>query len=84
MAYHSTYHTTGWLGGALESFVLEVDVPTIGNSTVVYFESHHVVGLGLPPSKFLVAILNFLRCEFVHLNSNAIAVLSCFTMPCEY
>jgi hypothetical protein len=25
----------------------------------------------------------FLRCKLVHLNSNAIAALSCFTMLCE-
>jgi hypothetical protein len=50
---------------------------------VVCFESHLVVGLGLPPSKFLVVIMNFLRCELVHFNLNAIATLSCFMMLCE-
>jgi hypothetical protein len=82
-ADRSAYHTAGWLGDALEYFVLEVDVPTIDNYTVVYFESHLVAGLGLPPSKFLIYILNFLKCELVHLNLNAIVVLSYFTMMCE-
>jgi hypothetical protein len=76
----SAYHTTSWLGGVLESFVPEVDVPAVDNSIVVCFESHFVAGLGLPPSKFLVSIMNFLRCELVHLNLNAIATLNCFTM----
>jgi hypothetical protein len=51
----------------------------VDNTTIVYFESHLIVGLGLPPSKFL-SILNFLRCELVLLNLNAIAKLVCFTM----
>jgi hypothetical protein len=73
----------GWLAGGLESFIPEVDVSMTDNSTVVCFESHLIAGFGLPPSKFLIAILNFLGCELVHLNLNAIAVLSCFTMLCE-
>jgi hypothetical protein len=77
------YHTTDWLGDALESFVPEVDIPIVDNSSVVFFESHPVVGLGHPPSKFLFSILNFLRCELVHQNQNVIAVLSYFTMLCE-
>jgi hypothetical protein len=82
-ANHSTYHSTGWLGGGFESFVPEVDVPMLDNSNVVYFESHLIVGLRLPPGKFLVAILNFLRCELVHLNPGTIDALSCFTMLCK-
>jgi hypothetical protein len=58
-------------------------MPMVHNSTVVCFESHLVAGLGLPLSKFLVSVMNFLTCELVHLNPNAIAVLSCFTMLCE-
>jgi hypothetical protein len=50
---------------------------------VVCFESHLVAGLDLPPSKFLIAIMNFLRCELVHFNLNIIAALSYFTMLCE-
>jgi hypothetical protein len=42
-----------------------------------------IARLGIPPSKFLVSILNFLRCKLVHLNPNAIAALSYFTMLCE-
>jgi hypothetical protein len=80
---HSAYHTTGWLGGALESFVPEVDIPTVDNSIVVCIEFHLVARLGLRPSKFLISIINFLRCELIHLNPNAIVALSCFTMLCE-
>jgi hypothetical protein len=78
-----TYHDFGWLTGNLISSILEVDVPTTHSSTVVYFESHLVAGLGLPPNKFLVAIMNFFGCELVHFNLNTIAALSCFTMLCE-
>jgi hypothetical protein len=58
-------------------------VPTVDNSIVVCFESHLIAWLGLPPSKFLVSIINFLVCELVHLNLNAIATLSHFTMLVE-
>jgi hypothetical protein len=77
------YHATGWLGGGMEFHVPKVDIPTVDDSIVVSFESHLIAGLGLPPSKFLVAIMNFLGCELVHLNMNAITALSCFTMLCE-
>jgi hypothetical protein len=76
----STYHAASWMGVELEFNVPEVDIPTVDGSTMVYFESHLVVGPGLPPSKFLVAIMNFLGCELVHLNPNAITALSYFTM----
>jgi hypothetical protein len=69
--------------GNLISSIPKVDIPTTHSSTVVCFESHLVSGLGLPPSKFLVAIMNFLGCELMHFNLNAIAALSCFTMLCE-
>jgi hypothetical protein len=82
-ADHQAYHSTGWLTGGLESLVSEVDIPTVNGSTVVYFESHLVDGLGLSPSKFLVAIMNFLRCELVHFNLTTIAALSCFIILCE-
>jgi hypothetical protein len=82
-ADHSAYHTTDWLGGALESFVSEVDIPMVDNSIVVCFESHLAAGLGLPPSKFLVSIMNFFRCELVQLNPNVIVASNCFTMLCE-
>jgi hypothetical protein len=42
-----------------------------------------LLGLAFPPSKFLVAIMNFLGCEIVYFNPNAITALSCFTMLCE-
>jgi hypothetical protein len=62
---------------------LEVDVPTVDGSTMVYFASHLVARLGLPPSKFLIAILNFLGCKLVHFNPDAFTALNCFTMLCE-
>jgi hypothetical protein len=65
------------------STVPEVDVLTTHSSTVVCFESHLIAGLDLPPSKFLVAIMNFLGCELVHFNPNAIIALNCFSMLCE-
>jgi hypothetical protein len=65
------------------STVPEVDVPTTHDSTVVCFESHLIGRLGLPPNKFLVAIMNFLGCELVHFNPNDIVALSYFSMPCE-
>jgi hypothetical protein len=77
------YHDFSWLTGNLISTLSEVDFPTTHDSTVVCFESHLIVGLDLPPSKFLVAIMNFLGYELVHFNPNAIAALSCFSMLCE-
>jgi hypothetical protein len=77
------YHVTGWLGGGLKFHVPKVDKPTVDGSTMVCFKSHLIAGLGLPPTKFLVAIMNFLGSELVHLNLNAIAALSYFTMLCE-
>jgi hypothetical protein len=76
-------HTTDWLSGGVESFVPDLELLTVDNTTVVCFDSHLSAGLDLPPSKFLVSILNFLRCELVHLNPNAIAALSYFTMLCK-
>jgi hypothetical protein len=75
-ANRQAYHNLGWLTGNLISSIPEVDVPTTHGSTVVCFESHLVVGLGLPPNKFLVAIINFLGCKLVHFNPNAITALS--------
>jgi hypothetical protein len=55
------YHMFCWLTGNLVSMIPEVDVPTVHDSTIVCFESYLVVGLGLPPSKFLSSIMNFLH-----------------------
>jgi hypothetical protein len=82
-ANHQAYHDFGWLTGNLIFSIPEVDVPTTHGSTVVCFESHLVTRLGLPPSKFLVAIMNFIGCELVHFNLSTIASLSCFMMLCE-
>jgi hypothetical protein len=77
------YHRFGWLTGNLISMIHEVDVSIVHDSTIVCFESYLVARLGLPPSKFLSSIMNFLDCELVHFNPNAIAALSCFSMLCE-
>jgi hypothetical protein len=81
--YRVAYHVVGWLPGGVESSISDLEFLTVDNSTVVCFESHLMAVLGLPPSTFLVSVPNFLRCELVHLNPNAITALSCFTMLCE-
>jgi hypothetical protein len=80
---HQAYHNHGWLTGNLVSFIPEVDVPTVEGSTIICFESQLAAGVGLPPSKFLSSIMNYLGCSLVHLNSNAVSVLSSFVMLCE-
>jgi hypothetical protein len=80
---HRAYHDRGWLTGNLVSFIPEVDVPTVESSTIVCFESQLAAGVGLPPSKFLSSIMNYLGCSLVHLNSNAVSTLSGFVMLCE-
>jgi hypothetical protein len=77
------YHDLDWLTGSLLSFIPEVDVPTVDSSIVLCFESHLTARLGLPPSKFLISITNFLGCSLIHFNPNALATLSSFTMLCE-
>jgi hypothetical protein len=42
-----------------------------------------VARLGLPPSKFLVSIMNFLSCSLIHFNPDALTTLCSFTMLCE-
>jgi hypothetical protein len=79
----SAYHAADWLGGGLESIVPTVEYIIVYGTTVVCFESHMIVGLGLLPNKFFVAIMNFLGCELAHFNLNAMATLSCFAMLCE-
>jgi hypothetical protein len=77
------YHDRGWLTGNLVSFIPEVDAPTVEGSTIICFESQLAAGVGLPPSKFLSSIMNYLGCSLVHLNSNTISALSSFVMLCE-
>jgi hypothetical protein len=77
------YHDRGWLTDNLVSFIPEVDVPTIKGSIILCFESQLAAGIGLPPSKFLSSIMNYLGCSLVHFNSNAISTLSSFAMLCE-
>jgi hypothetical protein len=79
----TNYHDTGWLPGFLLYTPTTLDSPTIDRTNIVCFESHLMCGLGLPPSEFLVSILNYLGCEIIHLHPNAIAALNCFSMLCE-
>jgi hypothetical protein len=74
------YHKRGWLTGNIISSISKVDAPTIEGSTIVCFEPHLVVGLRLPPSKFLVIIMGYLNCALFHFNPNAISTLSTFVM----
>jgi hypothetical protein len=49
------YHNFGWLSGNLMSTIPEVDIPTVHDSTVFWFKSHLIAGLGLPsPQQILV------------------------------
>jgi hypothetical protein len=75
-----SYHGFGWLTGNLISIIPEVDVLMVSGSTILRLESYLIVGLGLPPSKVLAAMMNYLGCELVHFNPNTIVALSCFTM----
>jgi hypothetical protein len=77
------YHAIGWLLGVVLSSATSLEFPTIDRTIIICFESHLMCELGLSPSKFVVSILNYLGCELVHLNPNAIAALSCFSMLCE-
>jgi hypothetical protein len=77
------YHNHGWLTGNMLSSIPEVNVLTVHGSSILCFESHLLARLGLPLSKFLAAIMNYLRCSLVHFNTNAIVVLSSFMMLCE-
>jgi hypothetical protein len=78
-----SYRHHGWLTGNVLSSIPEVNVPTVHDSFILCFESHLLAGLGLSPSKFLTAIINYLVCSLVHFNANAIASLSSFVMLCE-
>jgi hypothetical protein len=79
----SAYHISDWLPGGMLSSTTNLEFPTINKTNIVCCESHLMVGLGLPLGKFLVSILNYLRCELVHLNLNAIIAHSYFSMLCE-
>jgi hypothetical protein len=57
---HRAYHDHGWLADNLVSFILEVDVSTVESFIILYFESQLAAGLGLPSSKFLSSIMNYL------------------------
>jgi hypothetical protein len=76
-------HDRGWLTSNVLSSILEVDIPMVEGSTIVCFEPHLVAGLGLPSSKFLVTIMDYLNYELFHFNPNAISALSSFVMLCK-
>jgi hypothetical protein len=76
-------HATGWLSGALLCTPTTLDFLAIDQTNIVCFESHVMCGLGLPPSKFIVSVLNYIGCELAHLHPNAILMLSCFSMLCK-
>jgi hypothetical protein len=80
---HPGHTYEGFVPAISDRGMTTMEVLTVDNSTIVCFECHLIAGLGLPPSKFLVSILNFLGCELVHLNPNAITALSYFTMLCD-
>jgi hypothetical protein len=82
-ANRKAYDSFSWLNGGLESSVPIVEYPTVDGTTVVCLESHLVARLGLPPSKFLVAVMSHLGYELVHFNLNVIVALNCFTVLCE-
>jgi hypothetical protein len=79
----TNFPVVGWLPGGLVCSPTSLEFPTIDLTNIVYFELHLMCGLSRPPSKFLVAILNYLGCELIHLHPNAIVVLSCFSMLCK-
>jgi hypothetical protein len=79
----AAYHATRWLPVLVRSSTTNLEFPTIVKTIIICFESHLMCGLGQPLSKFLVSILNYLGCELIHMNLNAITVLSCFSMLCE-
>jgi hypothetical protein len=80
---HRAYHDRGWLTGNLVFFIPEVDVPTVESSTILCFKSQLIAGLGLPPSKSLSSIMNYMGCSLVHLKTNVIFALSSFVRLCE-
>jgi hypothetical protein len=77
------YHDAGWLSGVLVYTPTTLDFPTIDQTNIICFESHLMYRLGLPPSKFLVSVLNYIGCKLVHLHPKAILMLSYFSMLCE-
>jgi hypothetical protein len=79
----TNFHNAGWIPGGLLCTPTTLEFPTIHRTNIVCFESHLMCGLGLVPSTFLVAILNYIGCDLVHLHSNATAALSYFSMLCE-
>jgi hypothetical protein len=65
------------------STIPEVDVPNFHGSTILCFKLHLLAGLGLPSSKFLAAIINYLGCSLVHFNTNAFTALSSIVVLCD-
>jgi hypothetical protein len=59
------FHEAGWLPNDLVCSPTTLDFSMIDRTNIVYFESYPMCGLGLPPSKFLVAILGYLVCKLI-------------------
>jgi hypothetical protein len=79
----ANFHDVGWLPGILLCTPTTLEFPSIDHTNIVCFESYLMCGLGIPPSKFLLTVLNYIGCELLYLHLNAIAALSCFSMLCE-
>jgi hypothetical protein len=76
-------YAVGWLPRGLVCSSTTLEFPSIDHTNIVCFELHQMCDLSLPPSKFLVAILNYLGYERIHLHLNAISALSFFSMYCK-
>jgi hypothetical protein len=79
----ANFHDAEWLPGSLLCAPTPLEFPSIDRINIVCFESHLMCGLSFPPSKFLIAVLNYLGYELVHFHPNAIATISCFSMQCD-
>jgi hypothetical protein len=64
----SKFHEARWLPDDLVCSPTSLDFLIIDRTIIVCFESYLMCGLGLPPSKFLVAILGYLGCELIYYN----------------
>jgi hypothetical protein len=81
--YITNFHDVGWLPGVLLCTPITLEFPMIDCTNIVFFLLHLMCGLSLPPSKSLVANVNYLWCKLTHLHPNYIATLNCFSMLCK-
>jgi hypothetical protein len=73
----SNFHVARWFPSDMVCSPTTLDFPTIDHTNIICFESHLMCVLILPRSKFLLAILNYLGYELIHLHLNAIATSTC-------